>query len=104
MSGPAVDRYTLLLTALKDAVVKARGSLDSAERKRLMGGTIQHGPLDELALLIREAPESVTDEHVKALLQSGHSEDAVFELIVCSAMAAGLARLRAGLEAFEGKR
>jgi alkylhydroperoxidase family enzyme len=42
---------------------------------------------------------SVTDADVEALKEAGHSEDEIFEQTVSAAVAAGLMRLRAGLEA-----
>jgi len=41
----------------------------------------------------------VTDADVQALKDAGYSEDEIFELTVSTAVAAGLARLEAGLGA-----
>jgi alkylhydroperoxidase family enzyme len=41
----------------------------------------------------------VTDADVQALKDTGHSEDQIFEQTVSAAVAAGLARLEAGLAA-----
>ena len=41
----------------------------------------------------------VTDADVQELKDAGHSEDEIFEQTVSTAVAAGLARLDAGLEA-----
>ena len=41
----------------------------------------------------------VTDADVQSLKDAGHSEDEIFEQTVSAAVAAGLDRLRAGLDA-----
>lgn len=45
----------------------------------------------------------VTDADVEALRSAGHSEDAVFELIVSAALGAGCGRLERGLAALRGE-
>ena len=44
----------------------------------------------------------VTDADVQALNAAGYSEDAIFELTLCTSLGAGLARLERGLLALEG--
>jgi alkylhydroperoxidase family enzyme len=48
---------------------------------------------------VRRSAYQVTDEDVRALQDAGYSEDVIFEQTVSVAVAAGLARLEAGLEA-----
>jgi alkylhydroperoxidase family enzyme len=48
---------------------------------------------------VRSNAYKVTDEDVQALKDSGYSEDVIFEQTVSVAVAAGLERLEAGLEA-----
>jgi alkylhydroperoxidase family enzyme len=48
---------------------------------------------------VRNNAYKVTDEDVQALKDSGYSEDVIFEQTVSVAVAAGLERLEAGLEA-----
>jgi alkylhydroperoxidase family enzyme len=48
---------------------------------------------------VRRNAYKVTDEDVRALKESGYSEDVIFEQTVSVAVAAGLERLKAGLEA-----
>ena len=43
----------------------------------------------------------VTDEDIKALLDSGHTEDVIFELTLSAALSAGMIRLRNGMSALE---
>jgi alkylhydroperoxidase family enzyme len=48
---------------------------------------------------VRRNAYRVTDEDVQALKAAGYSEDVIFEQTVSVAVAAGLERLEAGLEA-----
>jgi alkylhydroperoxidase family enzyme len=48
---------------------------------------------------VRRNAYEVTDEDVQALKDSGYSEDVIFEQTVSVAVAAGLERLEAALEA-----
>jgi alkylhydroperoxidase family enzyme len=48
---------------------------------------------------VRRNAYRVTDENVQALKDAGYSEDVIFEQTVSVAVAAGLERLEAGLEA-----
>jgi len=48
---------------------------------------------------VRRAPYDVTDEDVRALLDAGYSEDEIFEQTVAVAVAVGLERREAALEA-----
>ena len=48
---------------------------------------------------VRERAFTVTDADVQALKDAGHTEDEIFEQTVSAAVAAGLARLDAGLKA-----
>jgi alkylhydroperoxidase family enzyme len=46
---------------------------------------------------VRRHAYRITDEDIEALTRAGYSDDAIFELTVAAAVAAGLERLRAGL-------
>jgi alkylhydroperoxidase family enzyme len=48
---------------------------------------------------VRRHAYKVTDRDVEALREAGHSEDEIFEQTVSAAVAGGLVRLDAGLEA-----
>jgi alkylhydroperoxidase family enzyme len=47
---------------------------------------------------VRRNAFKVTDQDIQALRDAGYSEDAIFEQTVSVAVAAGLDRLKAGLE------
>lgn len=50
------------------------------------------GPLIEA---VRAGGLDVTDEMIQALLDAGHSEDAIFECVVAAAVSSGVQRVRA---------
>jgi alkylhydroperoxidase family enzyme len=43
----------------------------------------------------------VTDEDIEVLRKAGYSEDAIFELTICAALGAGIARLDRGIAAMK---
>ncbi|MDQ3764026.1 MAG: hypothetical protein M3460_21220 [Actinomycetota bacterium] len=71
------------------------GVLPRSVRRDLVRGKSIAGDLGELAELVADGGLGVTDEHIRRLLASGYSEDAVFECVVAAAVGAGLQRLRA---------
>jgi hypothetical protein len=58
-------------------------------------------PYDDLARNIGEAAYKVTDEQVAKVVEQSGSERAAFELIVASALGAGLHRCRRGIKVLE---
>jgi hypothetical protein len=95
------NRHLPLLQRLRAAVVDGSGTLDKPLREAIVEGKAQAGDLGAFAERVQHSPASVTDEHVRALVAAGHPEDAVFEVIICAALAAGLERLEAGRRAIE---
>ena len=77
-------RHAELIAALRDAAEPDRPA-----------------PPDFAAYLekVRTRANTVTDADVEALKAAGHTEDEIFEQTVWAAVAAGLQRLEAGLEA-----
>ncbi|MEO8085083.1 MAG: hypothetical protein ABI780_14785 [Ardenticatenales bacterium] len=99
-------------SAVADALA-APGDLDAATRRAFMERAIdvglgvesaQHVPASMVGLAdsIARHAYKVVDEDVTSLLRTGHTQDAVFEALVSTAMGAGLARLACGLAALEG--
>ena len=76
-------RYDALVTRLREASVP--------DREPPPG-------LEAYLEKVRRNAYAVTDEDVQALKDAGYSEDVIFENTVSVAVAAGLERLRAGLE------
>ncbi len=89
-----VDLRRRRLQALADGVSGEAGVLPRGLRRDLVEGKGIGGDLGALAELAAGGLE-VTDEHVRRLLVSGYSADAVFECVVAAAVGAGLERLRA---------
>jgi hypothetical protein len=58
-------------------------------------------PYDDLARQIGEAGYRVTDEQVARIVEAAGSEGVAFELIVASALGAGLHRWRRGLRVLQ---
>jgi alkylhydroperoxidase family enzyme len=79
-----VTRYEEQIAALRDAAQPQRPAPPD---------------FDAYLAKVRTAAYTVTDEDVEALKAAGHSEDEIFEQTVSAAVAAGLMRLEAGLEA-----
>ena len=76
--------------------------LRQAMAKRAAGGVVSlEPPYVDLARQIGEAAYKVTEEHVAKLLEKAGNEKAAFELIVASAVGAGLYRWQRGLEVLE---
>jgi alkylhydroperoxidase family enzyme len=70
------------------------------ERLRQAAQPDREAPRDFASYLdkVRRNAYQVTDEDVQALKNAGYSEDVIFEQTVSVAVAAGLERLKAGLE------
>ena len=91
------------IAALRSLVSGASGTMNSGLRGDAVSGAPLPPALAAFSAKVRKASASVSDGDVQALLQSGLSEDAVFELVVCSAVGSGLERLQAGLRALRSK-
>jgi hypothetical protein len=79
------------------AMTEQEGALDPELRTRLLDGELPDGPLGALAKKVIERVEPVTDADIRALLDAGISEDAIFECILAAGLGAGFSRLRHGL-------
>jgi uncharacterized peroxidase-related enzyme len=80
---------------------ETRAALRHAMAERGAGGPPLEAPYDDLARQIGQAAYKVTDEQVASVVERAGSERATFELIVASALGAGLHRWRRGLKALE---
>ncbi|MGH3693515.1 MAG: hypothetical protein ACRDRX_05875 [Pseudonocardiaceae bacterium] len=83
------------LRELADRVSGEAGVLPGDLRRDLVDGKGIGGDLGALAELVAAGGLEVTDEHIRRLLVSGYSADAVFECVVATAVGAGLKRLHA---------
>jgi len=91
------DPFAERLKQLVDAIGSGPGEPDAGLRKDLLAGKAVAGALGAFAIKVSENASSITDEHVRALVNAGYSEEQVFECIIAAAVGAGLTRLRHGL-------
>lgn len=103
---PVRPNHRALAGAVQRRVLEGPGATAAALRhgmaERAAGGPpLVEAPYDELARQIGQAAHKVTDEQVASVVEAAGSQRAAFELIVASALGAGLHRWRRGLEALE---
>jgi len=99
-----MDRHADLLKKLEEAIAESKGELDNAIRRDLLAAKPIAGKLGSFAIKIAQNATSITDAHVKALIDAGCSEDSIFECVLAAATGAGVERLNAGLAVLRGKR
>jgi alkylhydroperoxidase family enzyme len=85
------------LSKLVAAVVMGSGSLDSGTRVAAFKGQKVPAPVKEYVELVHNAATSITNDHIRALLFSGLSEDQIFEVTVSAALGAGVRRVESAL-------
>lgn len=107
-------RHTGKIQSLVDSVLTGRGDSDPELRRAVEHRTATHagrspedGPRlpQELGSYVDKVARhafKVTDADIEALRNIGYSEDAIFELTLCAALGAGIARLDRALAAMEG--
>ena len=102
---PAHPDHRALADAVQRRVLEGPGQTGAALRhamaERAAGGPTLEAPYDDLARQIGQAAYKVTDEQVARVVERAGSERATFELIVASALGAGLHRWRRGLKALK---
>jgi uncharacterized peroxidase-related enzyme len=103
--APARSDHRALAETVRWRVLEGSGETAAALRcgmaERAAGGPPLEVPYDDLARQIGQAAYKVTDEQVASVLEAAGSQRAAFELIVASALGAGLHRWGRGLEALE---
>jgi|Tabmets5t2r1_1033131.scaffolds.fasta_scaffold00185_6 uncharacterized peroxidase-related enzyme len=102
---PVHPNHRALADAVQWRVLESPGETGAALRhamaQRAAGGRPLEAPYDDLARQIGQAAYRVTDEQVASVVERARGERAAFELIVASALGAGLHRWRRGLKALE---
>jgi alkylhydroperoxidase family enzyme len=88
----------VLTPELRQAIEARAATLSGGERER------REVPADLLEFIDKVvlSPHKIKDADFQRLIQSGYSEDAIFELTLCAAVGAGLARIERGLLALRG--
>ncbi|HKO86006.1 MAG TPA: hypothetical protein VJ140_15950 [Actinomycetota bacterium] len=103
--APVHPDHRALADAVRRRVLEGPGETGAALRRamaeRAAGGPPLEAPYDDLARQIGQAAYKVTDEQVARVVERAGGERATFELIVASALGAGLHRWRRGLKALE---
>jgi hypothetical protein len=92
------------MAALLHAVLESPGATDRAVRQAVYRGESQSEPVGEYVEKIRSQSYRIGDEDVMRMLESGLSQDAVFELTVAAALGAAAERLEAGMRAMQEER
>ena len=112
--NPKLRRHAEKIQTLLDSVLKGHGDSDPDLRRAVEQRAAAHAGRtpensDRLPAEIGNYVDKVarhaykvTDGDIKALRDAGYSEDAVFELTLCAALGAGIARLDRGLAAMKG--
>jgi uncharacterized peroxidase-related enzyme len=102
---PAHPDHRALAEAVRQRTLEGSGvtgaDLRQAMTERAAGGRPLEAPYDDLARQIGEAAYRVTDEQVAKVVEEAGSERAAYELIVASALGAGLHRWQRGLKILE---
>jgi alkylhydroperoxidase family enzyme len=113
------DRFATCIRALMDAVLNSPGQTSTSFRQAVQnraGGPPRRTAEPALADRVAKRPDlppavaayvdkvalhayKVTDADIEALKRAGYSEDAIFEITVSAAVAAGLARFERGRDA-----
>jgi hypothetical protein len=108
------DDYPQKVKKAIDALLSGRGDALPSVRQaaegyaaKLSGGERPDRDLpEELADYLKKVAlhaYETTDDDMAALKAAGYSEDVIFEITLCAAMGAGLARLERGLAALKGE-
>jgi alkylhydroperoxidase family enzyme len=92
-------RHAKQLAALLRAVLQSPGATEPGVRQAIFRGTPQDGPIGAYVELVRGQSYRVSDEDVQRLLESGMSQDAIFEVTVVAALGAATERLEVGMRA-----
>ena len=84
---------------LRESVLSSPGDTAPELRAAVEGGGDVPADLAALVGKVRLHAYKVTDDDIRALLDAGYSEDAVFEIAVAAAVGAGASRYDRAMEA-----
>ena len=96
---PDDDKKRAAHRALVDRVLNGAGRADVELRARAFGNDGLPPPLDALIGKVADRPAQVTEADFGAAKASGHSEDQLFELVICAAVGQSARLYEAGLAA-----
>jgi alkylhydroperoxidase family enzyme len=98
-----VSRYEAGIAALEQAALDGAASVSTDLRRAVAFGGEAPEPLAAYADKVRRHAYKVVDADFARLREAGYSEDEIFEATAAAAVGAGLTRLRAALQALEGR-
>jgi|SRR5271154_2019394 alkylhydroperoxidase family enzyme len=91
------DPHRAHLAHLLHQLVKPGCDTEPALRRAILDGKPPAGALGSLAVKVAHNASRITDEQITALKEAGHSDDAIYEVILAASVGAGLERLHKGL-------
>jgi hypothetical protein len=97
--GAVPDKKRAAHQALVDRVLNGEGRASAELRARAFAGDGLSPPLDALIGKVALRPAQVTEEDLAAVKAAGHTEDELFELVVCAAVGVSARLYDAGLAA-----
>jgi hypothetical protein len=107
------EHYTTALHRMTNSILNSKGDTSPAIRSLVKdhAASLERLPQDSLPTVIKSLVDKVasggyrvTDTDIDRLRQSGYSEDAIFEIIVCAASATSVERLEMGVRALRSAR
>ncbi len=87
------------LKTLIARVVEGDGRASHAQRRGAFDRTLAAEPLRTLVGKVAEHADRVTDEDIAAAKAAGHTEDQIFEVVVCAAIGQASREHEAALKA-----
>lgn len=96
---PSDDTKRAAHRALVDRILTGPGRAPEQLRAHAFGNEALSAPLDTLIGKVATAPTQVTDADFGAAKAAGHSEDELFELVICAAVGESTRQYDAGLAA-----
>jgi alkylhydroperoxidase family enzyme len=72
--------------ALVRRILEGEGNTSPSERRAAFDNSVPAGTLGALVDKVAKHAHRVTDEDIAAARASGHSEDQLFEIVVCAAV------------------
>ena len=104
--GGAADRLGGLrgdVARLVEAVLEGKGAMSVEARQAAFAGRADDPAVAGYLDVVRKHAFRVTDQDVEQLRAGGLNDDAIFELTVAAALAAGVERLQVGLSLLGGE-
>ncbi|MET9273632.1 hypothetical protein [Kribbella sp. NPDC003557] len=93
------DRKRAAHRALVDRILSGDGTAPAEQRRRAFDGDELSAPLGTLLDKVTSTPVEVTEADFAEATASGHTEDQLFELVICAVVGQSSRRYEAGLTA-----